>query len=32
MGINLKGVGMNRRMKEALIGGALLGIICVVGA
>jgi uncharacterized membrane protein len=23
---------MNRRMKEALIGGALLGIICVVGA
>jgi hypothetical protein len=32
MGINLKGVGMKRRMKEALIGGALLGIICVVGA
>ena len=23
---------MDRRMKEALIGGALLGIICVVGA
>jgi len=23
---------MNRRLKEALIGGALLGIICVVGA
>jgi uncharacterized membrane protein len=23
---------MNKRMKEALIGGALLGIICVVGA
>ena len=23
---------MNRRMKEALIGGALLGLICVVGA
>ena len=23
---------MNRRMKEALIGGALLGIVCVVGA
>ncbi|MBP1919730.1 hypothetical protein [Youngiibacter multivorans] len=23
---------MNRRMKAALIGGALLGIICVVGA
>ena len=23
---------MTRRMKEALIGGALLGIICVVGA
>jgi uncharacterized membrane protein len=23
---------MSRRMKEALIGGALLGIICVVGA
>ena len=23
---------MNRRMKEALIGGALLGVICVVGA
>ncbi len=27
-----EGVGMNRRMKEALIGGALLGIVCVVGA
>jgi uncharacterized membrane protein len=23
---------MNKRLKEALIGGALLGIICVVGA
>jgi len=23
---------MNRRMKEALIGGALLGIVCVAGA
>ena len=23
---------MNRRLKEALIGGALLGIVCVVGA
>jgi hypothetical protein len=23
---------MNRRLKEALIGGALLGIICVLGA
>ncbi len=23
---------MNRRMKEALIGGVLLGIVCVVGA
>ena len=23
---------MNKRMKEALIGGALLGIVCVVGA
>ena len=23
---------MSRRMKEALIGGALLGIVCVVGA
>jgi len=23
---------MNRRLKESLIGGALLGIICVVGA
>lgn len=23
---------MNRRMKEGLIGGALLGIICVIGA
>ena len=23
---------MNRRMKEALIGGALLGIVCIVGA
>ncbi len=23
---------MTRRMKEALIGGALLGIVCVVGA
>lgn len=23
---------MNKRMKESLIGGALLGIICVVGA
>lgn len=27
-----EGGGMNRRMKEALIGGALLGIVCVVGA
>ncbi len=23
---------MNRRMRDALIGGALLGIVCVVGA
>ncbi len=23
---------MNRRMKRALIGGALLGLVCVVGA
>jgi len=23
---------MNKRMKEALIGGALLGVVCVVGA
>ncbi len=23
---------MNKRMKEALIGGALLGLVCVVGA
>ncbi len=23
---------MNRRMKEALFGGALLGIVCVIGA
>jgi uncharacterized membrane protein len=27
-----EGVGMTKRMKEALIGGALLGIVCVVGA
>jgi hypothetical protein len=32
IGLESKGVIMNRRMKEALIGGALLGIICVVGA
>lgn len=27
-----RGVDMKRRMKEALIGGAILGILCVVGA
>lgn len=27
-----EGEEMNRRLKEALIGGALLGIICVIGA
>ena len=32
IGKDPKGEGMNRRMKEALIGGALLGIVCVVGA
>ena len=32
IGKDPKGEGMNRRMKEALIGGALLGIVCLVGA
>ena len=27
-----KGIIMNNRMKTALIGGAILGIVCVVGA
>ncbi len=27
-----KGEEMNKRMKKALVGGALLGIVCVVGA
>jgi uncharacterized membrane protein len=30
--IDPEGEVMNKRLKEALIGGALLGIICVVGA
>jgi hypothetical protein len=29
---DLGGDKMNRRMKEALMGGALLGIFCVIGA
>lgn len=27
-----EGEGMNKRLKEGLIGGTLLGIVCVVGA
>jgi len=30
--IGSKGINMNKRMKTALIGGAILGIVCVVGA
>lgn len=32
IGMDPEGEEMNRRLKEALIGGALLGIICVIGA
>ena len=32
IGADPEGVEMNRRMKTALIGGALLGLICVAGA
>ena len=30
--VNRGGLGMNQRMKEALIGGIVLGLVCVAGA